>query len=110
VGIGVQGSKKLLRRQGPNRQHERLVAVVAAAEVSVAKNPRPGQLSELFAVAKNAEFGLAGKDFLAAKQRAFAAQDSEAVVAQEFGGKIRSGLGLHSTKIARPLGGLKPLP
>jgi transaldolase len=87
-----------------------LVTVVPASKVAVAKDASPRELGELFAVAKNAKLGLAGENLFAAKKGALTAHDSEAVVAKEFGRKIRSGLGLHTTKIARPLGGLKPLP
>ena len=82
IGVCVEGGKKLLRAEGPYGHHKGLVAVVSASKVSVAKNPGPCELGELLAVAKNAKFGLARQNLLAAQKRAFSAQDSESVVAK----------------------------
>ena len=73
VGVCVEGGKKLLRTEGPDGHHKGLVAVVSASKVSVAENPGPSELGELLAVAKNAKFGLARQDLLAAQKRAFSA-------------------------------------
>ena len=88
-GIGIQRGKKLLRCQGADGHHKRLIPVISTSEVSVAEHFGPRELSELFAIAENAKFGLSRQDFFATQEAAFAAQHREAVIFLNRMNKIR---------------------
>ncbi len=59
VGVAVNLSKKALQGKQPHGKHESLIAVIASAPVAGLRGARPRELGHLFAIAKDAELGMA---------------------------------------------------
>ena len=83
VGMRVQLREEFVERADAGGEDEGLIAVVAAAPVALAERARHGQLRDLFAVAEDAEFGLAGQHFPAADQAGLPRAPGDAVVVDD---------------------------
>ena len=82
VRIRVELGEILLHIEQPQGHHQGLVAVVPAAEITVAELAGEGQLRHLLAITEDAEFGLARQHFLSAEQGSLTADASKSVIVQ----------------------------
>ena len=84
IRIGIQLGEEFGEGCLPRGKSEGLIPVIARKEVTRLEKLGGGYLGHFFTVAKNAEFGFAGKYLLAAEQAGFPAFASYAVVLQHF--------------------------
>src|SRR5262245_10653960 len=82
-GLGVELREVLRERGRADGEHEGLVAVVAAAPVTLAEGPGHGQLRHFLAVAEDAELGLARQHLAAADEADLPAAEGDAVVVDD---------------------------
>ena len=96
VGVGVELREKFVQRAHAEGEDEGLVAVVAAAPVALAEGAGHGQLRHLFAVAEDAELGLAGQHLPAADEAGLPRAPGDAIVIDDaLARELRAdGLGL----------------
>ena len=83
VGIGVELREELVDSQQSQGEHQRLVAVVARAEVPLAEGAGQSDLGHFLAVAEDAELCLSGQDLLAPQQARLPTLIGDAVIAND---------------------------
>ena len=86
IGMGIKLGEELLNGGRAQREHERLVAIVARAKVAFAESPRHGDLGKLLPVAKNAELGPTVEYLATADNACLPALHAQFVIAQDFSG------------------------
>jgi hypothetical protein len=89
--VGVELGEELLDRQQPQGQHERLIAIVARANVTLAKGPGHRDLRDFLAGAEDSELRLSRKDFLTPFQTGLPAPKRDPVVLNDtLAGDVQS--------------------
>ena len=83
IRVGVELCEVLFEGEGPDREHEGLVAVVARAPVAGAEGPGHRELRDLLAVAEDPELRLAGEHLAAAEVARLPRQVPEPVVVED---------------------------
>ena len=78
--MGVKLGEKALDGDFTQGEHEGLVAVIATAEVAVAKGVGHGDLGRFFAIAEDAEFGTAAQHLAPPNQAGLPAPKGGAVI------------------------------
>ena len=98
IFMGIKLGKELLEGKLVERHHPGLVAVITGAPVPLVEGMGNGELNQLFAVAKDAEFGFSGEHLTPGDDGCLAGAHGEAVIGDQlFWGKRKCVWRFHFT-------------